>query len=91
MSIQHHPLVTEFPDHRDTIHTLKQENAHFRKLMEEYETKAEIYLIMELVKVRACTSLTIELAALRVCGTGALLGVVVECTCTCITYMYVHV
>ena len=37
MSIQHHPLVTEFPDHRDTIHTLKQENAHFRKLMEEYE------------------------------------------------------
>ena len=37
MSIEHHPLTAEFPDHRDTIHRLKLENAHFQKLMEKYE------------------------------------------------------
>ncbi|MGI9244059.1 MAG: YdcH family protein [Verrucomicrobiales bacterium] len=37
MSIEHHSLVTEFPDHRDAIHKLKQENAHFHKLMTKYE------------------------------------------------------
>ena len=37
MPINHHPLTTEFPEHHDTIHQLKLENAHFRKLMDEYE------------------------------------------------------
>lgn len=37
MAIEHHPLSTEFPEHVDTIHQLKMENAHFQKLMAKYE------------------------------------------------------
>ena len=37
MPIEHHSLITEFPDHRETIHSLEQGNAHFLKLMEKYE------------------------------------------------------
>ncbi|MFK7851253.1 MAG: YdcH family protein [Akkermansiaceae bacterium] len=37
MSIQHRSLVVEFPEHRETIHRLKQENAHFQRLMDEHE------------------------------------------------------
>ena len=37
MPIEHHPLIAEFPDHRETLHTLKEKNAHFHKLMEAYE------------------------------------------------------
>ncbi len=33
----HHPLITEFPDKKDAIHTLKMSNAHFRRLAFEYE------------------------------------------------------
>ena len=37
MPIEHHPLIAEFPDHRETLHTLKSENAHFQHLMDTYE------------------------------------------------------
>ncbi len=37
MPLQHHPLVKEFPEHRDATHRLKMGNAHFHRLMEEYE------------------------------------------------------
>lgn len=37
MHIDHHPLISEFPEHRDSIHALKQENAHFARLAGEYE------------------------------------------------------
>ena len=37
MSIEHHSLATEFPAHRETISTLKQQSAHFARLMTEYE------------------------------------------------------
>ena len=37
MSIEHHSLVQEFPDHRETIHRMKQDNAHFHKLMVKHE------------------------------------------------------
>lgn len=37
MAINHHPLLSEFPDQHEAIHTLKTENAHFRRLMDEYE------------------------------------------------------
>ena len=32
----HHPLITEFPEHREAIHDLKTANAHFRRLFDEY-------------------------------------------------------
>ncbi len=38
MSDTPHELAEEFPELRDRIHTLKVENAHFRKLHEEYHT-----------------------------------------------------
>ncbi|MBY8976378.1 DUF465 domain-containing protein [Rhodobacteraceae bacterium NNCM2] len=31
-----HELADTFPEHADKIHTLKVENAHFRKLSDEY-------------------------------------------------------
>lgn len=37
MPLQHHPLITEFPEHADKLHQLKIENAHYRKLVHEYE------------------------------------------------------
>lgn len=37
MPVMHHPLVDEFPEHKDTIHQLKLHNPHFRRLTHEYE------------------------------------------------------
>jgi uncharacterized protein len=36
MSHTPHDLADDFPDQTDRIHTLKTENAHFAKLVEEY-------------------------------------------------------
>ncbi len=33
---EHHELHHEFPEHYDRIHDLKMNDAHFRRLMEEY-------------------------------------------------------
>lgn len=37
MPVTHHPLIDEFPNHKDTIRELKMNNAHFRRLSHEYE------------------------------------------------------
>jgi uncharacterized protein len=37
MPITHHPLIEEFYEYKDTIHDLKLNNAHFRRLAHEYE------------------------------------------------------
>ncbi|MFV2004987.1 MAG: YdcH family protein [Gammaproteobacteria bacterium] len=37
MPISHHPLIEEFAEYKDTIHCLKLNDAHFRKLAHEYE------------------------------------------------------
>ena len=37
MPIEHHPLTEEFPEYKDLIHDLKMNNAHFRRLANEYE------------------------------------------------------
>ena len=37
MPLSHHPLVKEFPDHKDDIHRLKMENHYFQNLMDKYE------------------------------------------------------
>ncbi|MDI1297721.1 DUF465 domain-containing protein [Methylotenera sp.] len=36
MNIEHHDLAHEFPEHREKIHHLKLENAHFAKLFDAY-------------------------------------------------------
>ncbi len=33
-----HDLTSEFPEYKEKIHTLKTSNAHFKKLVEKYET-----------------------------------------------------
>ena len=35
--ITKHQLAIEFPEYAEKIHTLKIENAHFRKLFERYD------------------------------------------------------
>ncbi len=37
MPLTHHPLVAEFPEHKDRIHQLKMNDRHFHRLMEAYE------------------------------------------------------
>lgn len=36
MHNEQHDLSHEFPEHRERIHTLKTEDAHFRRLFDEY-------------------------------------------------------
>ena len=41
-----HDLVHELPEHRDAIHRLKMENAHFARLFDEYhEVDHEVHRI----------------------------------------------
>ncbi|MCB1099949.1 MAG: DUF465 domain-containing protein [Verrucomicrobiae bacterium] len=47
MPLQHHPLVKEFPQHREAIHQLKQENLHFSKLMAKHEDVDKAIFRME--------------------------------------------
>lgn len=37
MTIELHDLAHEFPEHKDKLHTLKQENAHFVHLKSQYD------------------------------------------------------
>lgn len=44
MSHTPHELHEEFPDHTDKIHSLKESDAHFRRLFDEYhELNREIH------------------------------------------------
>lgn len=36
MSIEKHDLIHEFPESKDTIHTLKTSDQHFARLFDEY-------------------------------------------------------
>jgi uncharacterized protein YdcH (DUF465 family) len=36
MSVEHHDLHHEFPELNDRIHEMKLNNAHFRRLFDEY-------------------------------------------------------
>jgi len=61
MPINHHPLLTEFPDQHDSIHTLKTGNAHFRRLMDEYEAvDKEIFRMEEGIETPEDAVLTTE-------------------------------
>ena len=48
MSIEKHDLIHEFPEHKDTIHELKMNDTHFRKLFDEYhDVEHEVHRIEE--------------------------------------------
>jgi len=36
MTVVHHDLLHELPEYRDAIHTMKMNDAHFRRLFDEY-------------------------------------------------------
>lgn len=44
----HHDLAREFPDMKDTITTLKTNDAHFRRLFDEYDAVVhELHIVDE--------------------------------------------
>lgn len=48
MSVEHHPLLKEFPEYHDRIHELKMADAHFRRLFDEYhEIDQQVYRMDE--------------------------------------------
>lgn len=47
MSIEHHDLVHEFPEHKERIRELKMSNARFAKLLEEYNGLTREVELME--------------------------------------------
>ena len=47
MALDHHPLITEFPEHREALHALKLGNPHFQKLMDAYENRDKEIVRME--------------------------------------------
>lgn len=52
MHIDQHSLVQELPEHREKIHALKMNNAHFARLFDEYhEIDHEIVRIEDGVEV----------------------------------------
>ncbi len=38
MTVDHHDLAHEFPEHKERMHELKMSNAHFAKRFDEYHT-----------------------------------------------------
>lgn len=78
MSIEHHPIITEFPDHRDTIHRLKIENLHFQKLMAKHEeTDKEIVRMEEGIETPEDTVLT-ELKKQRLAAKDEILSMLLS-------------
>jgi uncharacterized protein YdcH (DUF465 family) len=40
-SLLNHPLVVDFPEHKEAIQALKLSNAHFKHLLDQYQTVDE--------------------------------------------------
>lgn len=58
MNVEHHPLVHEFPEHRETLHRLKLTDTHFARLAAEYEdVDKEIVRIEDAVEVASDAAL----------------------------------
>jgi uncharacterized protein YdcH (DUF465 family) len=37
MHVEHHPLISDFPELREQLHNLRQQDKHFARLADEYE------------------------------------------------------
>ena len=61
MNLLKHDIVTEFPQHKDKIHTLKTGNAHFAKLFESYDTLNHAIAKIEMGGGAAITDEAIEI------------------------------
>ncbi len=48
MFVEHHPLIKEFPEHKDAIHRLKESDHHFARLFSEYhDVDKEVFRMEE--------------------------------------------
>ncbi len=48
----HHPLLSELPEHHETIHRLKMHSDHFRRLFDEYhDVDKAVYRIEEEIDI----------------------------------------
>ena len=60
MQVEHHPLIKEFPEHRERLHTLKVQDHHFARLCNEYEElDKEIVRIEDGLEAKPNTTLEI--------------------------------
>jgi len=64
MSVEHHDLIHEFPEFRDTIHKLKVGDHHFRRLFDDYHELTRSIENME-NEVTPVSSLTEEDAKIK--------------------------
>lgn len=55
MSIEHHDLIHELPEHRERIHDLKISNNRFAKLFDEYHDVTKQVERMETLTEPVCT------------------------------------
>ena len=65
MTVEHHDLHHEFPEHNDKIHDLKVSNHHFRKLFDEYHELTKDIEAIENETVPGPTSLEEEMKLRR--------------------------
>ncbi|WP_027857110.1 YdcH family protein [Marinobacterium jannaschii] len=65
MSIEHHDLLHEFPEHRERIHNLKMNDAHFSRLFNEYHVVTKDVERMESEVEPVCTKTEADLKLKR--------------------------
>ncbi len=66
MSVEHHDLHHEFPELNDRIHELKLNDAHFRRLFDEYHELTSSIEMMEDEKTPVATRTEEEAKVRRV-------------------------
>ena len=66
MSVEHHDLHHEFPELNDRIHQLKMNDAHFRRLFDEYHELTSQIENMEDEKTPVSTQIEEEAKLRRV-------------------------
>ena len=55
MTIEHHDLIHEFPEHRERIHDMKMQDARFARLFDEYHQVTKEVERMESEVEAVCT------------------------------------
>ncbi|MBX9915365.1 MAG: YdcH family protein [Pseudomonadaceae bacterium] len=69
MHVEHHPLITDFPELREQLHSLRQEDHHFARLADEYEALdkrvCRVEEGIEMLDENALSTLKVERVALK--------------------------
>ncbi len=69
MHVEHHPLITDFPELREQLHNLRQQDHHFARLADEYEALdkrvCRIEEGIETLDENALSTLKVERVALK--------------------------